>query len=306
MADGDALANPPTRLIAADQLKALSVRDDRRAWVQMASHLALLACSASLLAACRETWFLAGPAMLLHGWILLALFAPEHETSHFTVFNSRRVNMWVGWLCGAAILLNWHFYQLLHFAHHRHTQDPARDPELSTPAPTTRQGYLWRLTGWQAWTIRLRALGLLALGRSARFPFIAPAQAARVVASARAQLAVTLGILAVAAVWGRFDLVLVYWIGPMLLAQPLMRAYLLAEHTGCSVDANGLTNTRTTYTNFFVRLTMWNMPFHAEHHLYPSLPFFTLPAAHRLLRDRLAHIGRGYGRTSVGIYNSLA
>lgn len=294
------------RLIAADELKALSARADARGLMQLVRHLGLLACSAALLAVSRETWFLVAPAMLLHGWILLALFAPEHETAHFTAFTSRRVNTAIGWACGSAILLNWHYYQLFHFAHHRHTQDPARDPELSPPAPTTRRGYLWRLTGWQTWSGRLRVLALLAAGRTDRFAFIPPAQATRVIASARAQLAVTLGIVGLAAAIGRFDLVVTFWIGPLLLAQPLMRAYLLAEHSGCSTDANGLTNTRTVHTNGFVRLTMWNMPFHAEHHLYPSVPFFALPAAHQKLSDRLAHVGRGYARTSAMIYKSLA
>ena len=45
-------------------------------------------------------------------------------------------------------------------------------------------------------------------------------------------------------------------------------------------DRNGLTNTRTTLTNAAVRLLMWNMPFHAEHHLYPSIPFHRLADAH--------------------------
>ena len=53
------------------------------------------------------------------------------------------------------------------------------------------------------------------------------------------------------------------------------------------MDRNGLTNTRTTLTNAAVRLLMWNMPFHAEHHLYPSIPFHRLPDAHATLRDRL-------------------
>ena len=46
------------------------------------------------------------------------------------------------------------------------------------------------------------------------------------------------------------------------------------------MDRNGLTNTRTTLTNAAVRLLMWNMPFHAEHHLYPSIPFHRLADAH--------------------------
>jgi fatty acid desaturase len=39
---------------------------------------------------------------------------------------------------------------------------------------------------------------------------------------------------------------------------------------------------------------MWNMPFHAEHHLYPSLPFHAAPEAHALLAPQLEHIGAGY------------
>jgi fatty acid desaturase len=45
-----------------------------------------------------------------------------------------------------------------------------------------------------------------------------------------------------------------------------------------------------------VRLLMWNMPLHAEHHLYPFIPFHRLRDAHALLRDRLGQVGTGYAR----------
>jgi fatty acid desaturase len=82
-----------------------------------------------------------------------------------------------------------------------------------------------------------------------------------------------------------------YWLFPVILAQPLLRAILLAEHTGCSEDANGLTNTRTTLTSWPVRFLMWNMPYHAEHHLYPSIPFHALPRAHVDPGYRAVHRG---------------
>jgi fatty acid desaturase len=87
---------------------------------------------------------------------------------------------------------------------------------------------------------------------------------------------------------------LLYWIGPLLLAQPILRAILVTEHTGCSLDSNPLTNTRTTLVSWPVRLVHWNMPYHAEHHLYPAIPFHALPAAHQLLRERFRHVVRGY------------
>ncbi|MFM9047249.1 MAG: fatty acid desaturase [Cyanobium sp.] len=36
------------------------------------------------------------------------------------------------------------------------------------------------------------------------------------------------------------------------------------------------------------------MPYHAEHHLYPSVPFDALPRAHALLGPHLAHGDQGY------------
>ena len=62
-----------------------------------------------------------------------------------------------------------------------------------------------------------------------------------------------------------------------LLGQPFLRAYLLAEHARCPHVANMLENTRTTFTTALVRLIAWNMPFHAEHHAYPAVPFHKLP-----------------------------
>ena len=53
-------------------------------------------------------------------------------------------------------------------------------------------------------------------------------------------------------------------------------------------------NTRTTYTNAFVRFFAWNMPFHVEHHAYPSIPFYALPRANVYLRDSIKVADAGY------------
>jgi fatty acid desaturase len=87
---------------------------------------------------------------------------------------------------------------------------------------------------------------------------------------------------------------------PVVLAPPFLRALLIVEHTGCSQDRNGLTNTRTTLTGFPIRFLMWNMPYHAEHHLCPAVPFHRLPALHRLLREKSRRItGRRTGPSSI-------
>ena len=80
---------------------------------------------------------------------------------------------------------------------------------------------------------------------------------------------------------------LIYWVMPMLLGQPFLRLYLLAEHGGCPKVRDMLANTRTTKTTALVRFLAWNMPYHTEHHVYPAVPFHRLPEAHDLLKDKL-------------------
>jgi fatty acid desaturase len=70
--------------------------------------------------------------------------------------------------------------------------------------------------------------------------------------------------------------------------------YLLAEHTGCPLVPDMLANSRTTVTNAVVRFFAWNMPYHAEHHAFPSVPFHALPDLHRDLRPDLKVIAPGY------------
>jgi fatty acid desaturase len=111
--------------------------------------------------------------------------------------------------------------------------------------------------------------------------------------SVRLQFAVY-AVVALLSIFGGHGFLLWSWLLPLAIGQPVLRMFLLAEHTGCAYSDDGLRNTRTTLTNAPVRWLMWNMPFHSEHHLYPSLPFHALPAAHRWIGPRLQHLDRGY------------
>jgi fatty acid desaturase len=84
------------------------------------------------------------------------------------------------------------------------------------------------------------------------------------------------------------------WLLPLIVSQPILRAILLSEHGGCSHDNNPFTNTRSTLTLPLIRFLMWNMPYHAEHHFCPSIPFHALAKAHEQLKPYLIHIDPGY------------
>jgi fatty acid desaturase len=95
------------------------------------------------------------------------------------------------------------------------------------------------------------------------------------------------------------------WILPFLLGQVFLRPYLLAEHTACAFTRDCLDNTRTTLTLPLVRLFAWNMPYHAEHHAYPAVPFHALPRLHERVRARIANLDPGYVAATVKVNRYL-
>jgi fatty acid desaturase len=249
-------------------------------------------------------WYLLVAAMALHGVTIVTMFAPMHECVHRTAFASRAANGIVGWVAGLLSFYNSTFYRHFHSWHHRYTQDPGRDPELMFPKAASRLAYLREISGAMFWYRRAIDYPALALGRARHLPFVPESARRSVALSMSAQLAIYLaGAVSVAL---GFSEALYFWFFPALLAQPVLRALLVAEHTGCSQDRNGLTNTRTTLTWLPIRLLMWNMPYHVEHHLYPAIPFHRLPALHREVRDRLRHIAPGYVAANREIIQSLS
>jgi fatty acid desaturase len=54
-----------------------------------------------------------------------------------------------------------------------------------------------------------------------------------------------------------------------------------------------------------VRLFAWNMPYHAEHHAYPAVPFHALPALHARVQGRVEHVEPGYVAATVTVNRFL-
>jgi fatty acid desaturase len=292
------------RLIPAHALRVFYAKSDLRGATQTLAHAALLAAGVALIFTARGRWWLPA-ALLFQGLVLVALFAAMHECVHYSAFRSRRLNEIVAWLAGLGILYSATYYRQFHFAHHRYAQDPARDPELlAAPPPRSRRAYWWRATAIPYWKARLTNLVALSRGRFTGLEFVPIAARPEVVRSMRA-LASVLALLALVSLVLRTDALVWYWLLPLVLGQPFLRLYLLSEHTGCTEDDDGLTNTRTTLSTWPVRFLMWNLPYHAEHHLYPSIPFYHLPAAHRWLRPHLRYVATGYVSVQRALYRAL-
>lgn len=69
----------------------------------------------------------------------------------------------------------------------------------------------------------------------------------------------------------------------------LLSTYLVMEHNGLPHEGNILERTRSIRTNKVVNYLLWNMPYHAEHHAYPAVPFHALPLLHEEIKEELVH-----------------
>jgi len=294
--------------IAADELRQLQQRSDAKGLLRLAGHLLAIGGTGLAYTLARQRHLpllLRAACAVALGFTLVTLFATMHESVHRTAFKSRRLNDAVAWFAGLLSFYNSTFYRPYHGWHHRYTQLKGRDPELEDPKPTNLPDYFIELCGLPWWLGKLRTHFRLAAGRTSAYGFLNDETAPRVVRSVRLQLCVYAAALA-AGFWAAEPYFISYWLVPVALAQPLLRAILLAEHMGCSETADMLSNTRTTYTLWPVRFLMWEMPYHADHHRYPALPFFSLARAHVRLGPQLVHIARrGYTGLHLSFLRSL-
>jgi fatty acid desaturase len=285
-------AAPAARnLVPPAVLAGLSRRSDLRGALRLAAHAGCIGATGLLVWLAEPVWYLLVPAMALHGVTIVTLFAPMHECVHRTAFASRAANEIVGWIAGVLSFYNSSFYWHFHSWHHRYTQDPDRDPELMFPKAASRFEYLREISSFNFWFRRVIDYPRLALGLIRNLPFMPESARRGIALSMSAQLLIYLAA-AVSIAFGFLE-VLYFWFLPVFLAQPLLRALRIAEHTGCSQDRNGLTNTRTTLASFPIRLLMWNMPVPRRASFVPGDPVsFSAGAASRSPSRRAARRAR--------------
>ena len=259
--------------------------------IHLAGHAGMILATGALIAARVPFWPLLLP---VQGVLLIFLFTLEHECTHRTPFRSPALNDWAGRACGLLICLPFEWFRAFHLAHHRHTNLPGKDPELDSPKPETKAEWLIHVSGLPVWRGNLGLLVRLARGRE-RAAYLPGRALPRMEREARILL-VAYSVAALSLFWSP---VLVWvWLVPLLLGQPALRIYLLAEHGDCPRVANMFENTRTTFTTRAVRFLAWNMPYHVEHHVFPTVPFHRLPDLPRLIRDELKVTADGYAAFS--------
>ena len=289
------------QILKSPELKVLNARSNWKGLIQLAQHFGMMGISGYLWAT-ADSWLIKLPALIIYGFSFAAMFAPLHESSHRTAFASNRLNDIVAWIAGLLSFYNSDFYRRYHKWHHRYAQVEGKDPELYDPKPSNFKEYLLELSGFNWWVGKFNSHYRVATGQLEDYFYIAEDARDEVIRSTRLQLAIYASAIAISFIYGQ-PWFFTMWLLPLAVGQPIVRYILLAEHTGCTNDDNPLTNTRTTRTLF--PFMVWNIPFHAEHHLYPSIPFHALPKAHQELKKHFEVVENGYVKVHRDIVNTL-
>ena len=294
-------ARKPKQILDPLELKSLNARSNWRGLIQFAGHICVMVASGYLWTT-ADNLLIKIPALIIYGFSFAVMFAPLHESSHRTAFANNRLNDTAAWIAGLLSFYNSDFYRRYHKWHHRYAQVNGKDPELDDPKPSNFKEYLIELSGFNWWVGKFKSHYKVATGQLDNYFYIAEDARDEVIRSTRLQLAVYGIAIAISLIF-RQPWFFTLWLFPLAVGQPIVRSILLAEHTGCTNDANPLTNTRTTLT--WLPLMAWNIPFHAEHHLYPSIPFHALPQAHQQLREHFTVVENGYAKVHRDIMTSF-
>jgi fatty acid desaturase len=249
----------------------------------------------AVLAAPAWAWV---PLWLVMGFVINGLVQLAHETWHGNLLPRRWQNTLAGTLLGLVVGIAHGPLRHDHLAHHRYNRTE-RDPDAYN---------VGRRSFWPSvlhYTIVVLGLPLSVI----YFNVLYPLQHYDRRALGRHAL-VLLGYVAIhAIVWwllARHGLVraaLLVWIVPVLFTSPFNGLKSLADHHANDWRGNRYRTATTVRTHRLITYAWNGLSYHLDHHLFPRVPGYNLPALHARIRPALAArnapLFDGYARVMV-------
>ncbi|MDB5901456.1 MAG: fatty acid desaturase [Betaproteobacteria bacterium] len=296
------------RLADPDVLRKLSVRDTPRwlraiafEWLLIASVIAVCASSAEW-----AVWIAGGIAI---GTRQHALSILGHEGAHRLISHSRAVNDLLGnWVALYPLLITVQGYRSSHISHHWYLE--TRDDPSKVSVDHHPRDWTFPMSGLHLAGMLARDLsGLSQASSTALLKYVWQIRDPAIHVGCIAVVQVVLATLITLATGS-------YWAYPVLWLFPLFtvvvacyRVRAVAEHSAFG-DATGryrraavdpLKYTRTTLVRPWLACVFapYNVSYHIEHHVYPSVSCFNLKKLHDHIAEhpdyqRYAHITHGY------------
>jgi len=273
--------------ISRKELKDLMQRNDAKGLIDFGLWGLLLVASGYLAYAALGTYWVI-PAFFIYGTIYSSCDARWHECAHGTPFRTRWLNEFFYRLSSLMNMREGTYMRWSHTRHHTETIQVGIDPEIQVMRPANLTNvildFLW-LPGVFAMLkmMTLHALGIIT--KEAR-DFVPKSEWRPMIWWSRLYVVIYMGMI----VWSiavRSWLPLLYFPLGRLYGGWLHQVFALTQHAGLAEDVRDhRLNTRTIKLNPFFRFLYFNMNYHIEHHMFPTVPFHALPRlSERIQKD---------------------
>ncbi|MFM7252274.1 MAG: fatty acid desaturase family protein [Ilumatobacteraceae bacterium] len=273
--------------ISSDTLKALAQRTDGPAIRDTIIWLGALAVSGIGGVLAWGTWWCV-PFFVVYG-VLYGSGGDSrwHECGHSTAFRTKWMNDAVYQIGSFMVMRSPVAWRWSHVRHHADTLIVGRDPEIALMRPPRFWRQVSNLLGlYDSWGA-MRAMVRHAAGRLSvdEASYVPAARRPRVHTTARIWVLIYAATIASAiATTSILPLMLIGL--PRLYGQWHIQLTGFLQHGALADNVlDHRQNTRTVYMNPISRFIYWNMNYHAEHHMFPMVPYHRLPELHALLKD---------------------
>ncbi len=277
------------------QLKELVVKRDLPAVRDTAIWLALLVASGVVAHLTYGTWW-ALPAFAFYGTMYGSVSdARWHECGHRTAFKSQRANDVVYNVASFMAFREPVSWRWSHARHHTDTIIVGSDPEIAVPRPTSLLVLLSEIFCLRSAPGEIVKVARGCIGRVSpkEADYVPRDEYAKVFWASRVFVAVWVAIVAVSAATKSVEPLLLFGL-PSFYGRWLLVVFGHTQHAGLAEDVlDHRLNSRTVSMGPILRFLYWNMNFHIEHHMYPTVPYHALPRLHGLVASDMPPVYDG-------------
>lgn len=283
-------------------VKQLAQRSDRPGLIWLTQWVVALALAGTAVHFALGTyWFI--PAMIVYGTLLtVPTYALSHECAHGTAFRTRWINEVCLWIGSLIYFEEPYHRRYSHTHHHTYTWHVGKDSQMPFDTPMTFRGWLLDVLGiamavYEAKIFLRNAAGYFS---DATKTYTPPTELPKLKWGARACLAVYATLVALIVLG--YDWPLYYVILPRLVGAPILGLFTVLQHVEMQENSPSIMeSTRSFRTSWPVRFLYMNMNNHVEHHLYPQVPFHSLPELSTATQELLPKPDPGFLRTNLEV-----
>jgi Na+-transporting NADH:ubiquinone oxidoreductase subunit F len=269
-----------TSPIEREKLRLLMERRNGPAIRDTLLWFALLGASGYLAHLSWGTWWMI-PTFFVYGTLYGSVSDSRwHECGHQTAFKTPWMNDAVYFLASFMVWREAVSWRWSHIRHHSDTIIVGRDPEIAFQRPMKARKPLKEFLGLTSNPGETKKILLNVIGRFTpdELDYLPESEHRKVIRTARVYVAIWVAVVALCVVVRSVE-PLMFVVLPSFYGKWLLVSYGITQHAGLAEDTvDHRLNSRSLRMNRLHRYLYWNMNYHTEHHMFPSVPFHSLPA----------------------------